>query len=892
MMMMKGNRNPTTTTTTPHPTGRHSNENPRDNNNDDDVGRRHRSNSSDSEHPDSSSSSSFDDDDDDYSSSNNFSDDISSDGDSSGISHDTDETTSPTTTTTTTRRRTRSQGATTTTTTTTLQHSLTPPYNNDNNSNIHHSNIRDDDPDRDENDSDEDSEVDPIIEAGPHHSSTNRTITSSILAVANVVLRQRRPVGLVGQPKPSTTAAATTTAATTRRKNNGDTNETYRTATTSNQYRYRSHHQTTHARSNSNEHRTISATKRHRTSDTRRQNNCGGCFARSNHAIIPEDHRSQFERSTSCCNHHKKGKSAKTYRTKTKRGRRTYDDTNTTTMVNTMATYLLGSCFLIWLVVLGWNWMWDPTAVVTSSTTMFQKDEYSNNNYHFAPLPPLQHEHRNDLPLRERTRLRRSRSMNDNHNSHRNWFVQWGLSINSWLLGAFRWTTGTSSNMSAAGTLPVPPNTIKSTDTEQLPPECHRDSWQSYNYPTCNDIYEIDLPRMIRLAPRKSYHDTGRFYQDRGASYSNGTTMNAIINNKNIKMGYVAQGYWRSVWAVHPPRRDMTATTTTTLSYHSLNTTTIEPNIVVLKTMRRSHDLSARNYDRHRRDAMVMERLTSSPYVMNIYGFCGNSVLTEYMDLTLEDIAFDESQYPIIETDSGEEIVVTSTKRIQMALDMVRGVQAIHEIHGGPIVHADLQAKQFLISRQTGTVKINDFNRCRFMASKHINRTVSENHQPDATTIVDTIANGSLINTTTTTTTTTTVPCKFRIPSAPGTSRSPEEYMEQELDEKIDVYAVGHVLYNLLSYREAWEGYHTITAQQRMMNREIPNMDVYIPNTNNHHNNLTGPIHALSDLPVPILEWYVNITKRAYIFDPTARASAATLARELEAMLQEIPESG
>jgi serine/threonine protein kinase len=421
-------------------------------------------------------------------------------------------------------------------------------------------------------------------------------------------------------------------------------------------------------------------------------------------------------------------------------------------------------------------------------------------------------------------------------------------------------------------------NNNNKVDSEELPKECYRAEWQSFNYPTCNDIYEIDLPNMIRMAPRKYYHDTGRLYHGTNTN-SNSLSNNYTVVHANSHMGYVAQGFWRSVWAVYPPRRDIISS-----NHQSTSGKAVEPNVVVLKTMRRSHDLSTRNYERHRRDAIVMEQLTSSPYVMDIYGFCGNSVLTEYMDLTLEDIAFDDSQYPIIDMDNGDAIAVTSTKRIQMALDMVRGVQAIHEISGGPIVHADLQAKQFLISRSTGTVKINDFNRCRFMASKSITRTESDQD------VITNAINDSGTNLSRTIATT-TVPCKFFIPSAPGTSRSPEEYMENELDEKIDVYAVGHVLYNLLSYREAWDGYHTITAQQRMMNGEIPNMDRFIrdDDTHNHTGSPAATIsHALSDLPIHIQQWYINITKQAYTFDPTERVSASALALELEAMLEEI----
>jgi hypothetical protein len=42
------------------------------------------------------------------------------------------------------------------------------------------------------------------------------------------------------------------------------------------------------------------------------------------------------------------------------------------------------------------------------------------------------------------------------------------------------------------------------------------------------------------------------------------------------------------------------------------------------------HNFTHRNYDRHRRDAVAMERLTKSPFVLDIYGFCGNSGLFEF----------------------------------------------------------------------------------------------------------------------------------------------------------------------------------------------------------------------------------------------------------------------
>ena len=49
----------------------------------------------------------------------------------------------------------------------------------------------------------------------------------------------------------------------------------------------------------------------------------------------------------------------------------------------------------------------------------------------------------------------------------------------------------------------------------------------------------------------------------------------------------------------------------------------------VLKVMKSEHQFDNRNFERHRRDALVMERLSSSHHLVSIYGYCANSVLTQ-----------------------------------------------------------------------------------------------------------------------------------------------------------------------------------------------------------------------------------------------------------------------
>lgn len=51
-----------------------------------------------------------------------------------------------------------------------------------------------------------------------------------------------------------------------------------------------------------------------------------------------------------------------------------------------------------------------------------------------------------------------------------------------------------------------------------------------------------------------------------------------------------------------------------------------------------------------------------------------------------------------------------------MALDAARGLQALHEATGGPIVHFDMKPQQLLMT-EDGRVKVNDLNSARFLST-------------------------------------------------------------------------------------------------------------------------------------------------------------------------------
>ena len=236
-----------------------------------------------------------------------------------------------------------------------------------------------------------------------------------------------------------------------------------------------------------------------------------------------------------------------------------------------------------------------------------------------------------------------------------------------------------------------------------------------------------------------------------------------------------------------------------------------------------------------------MERLTSSPYIVSMYAYCGNSVITEFVGERLdgvihkitEDRVRSEHDYKLLSNITSK-IRGTEHQRLLLAHDVAKSVNALHTIEGGPIVHADIQSKQFLVNAQ-GQILLNDFNRCRFMTLN-----VSSGH-----------------------------PCSLRIPSAPGSSRSPEEYNKLNLTEKLDVYSLGHVLYEILTGIKPVEKLGTMLVKRSVMEGVAPK----VPEIFRQNRSMDFAL--------------ANLIDRAYIFDPENRISSKVLMEEIGKLLKE-----
>jgi hypothetical protein len=129
---------------------------------------------------------------------------------------------------------------------------------------------------------------------------------------------------------------------------------------------------------------------------------------------------------------------------------------------------------------------------------------------------------------------------------------------------------------------PEPATPTNSSETKEEKACLPMAKWMTASYPNCNSIHEIDM------------HE--------------GVLTVTYDNEEDLK--FLGQGWFRDTW-----------------KYVNDNFEGSPP--VVIKTLRIEREFLDEYFDLHRRDAVAMERLTFSPYVVNVHGYCGQSAINE-----------------------------------------------------------------------------------------------------------------------------------------------------------------------------------------------------------------------------------------------------------------------
>lgn len=221
------------------------------------------------------------------------------------------------------------------------------------------------------------------------------------------------------------------------------------------------------------------------------------------------------------------------------------------------------------------------------------------------------------------------------------------------------------------------------------PPNCKpKSEWHSYSFPTCNSLHELDMRAGV-IPPSTSMFDEDSMSPDSNELY----------------MEYKFAGGSRESWLVNTLCTDGSDCVAPGLN--ATEGKTAGPH-VILRTLNWPMEHDEVVYEHQRIDALVAERLTSSPHVIDIYGFCGMSALNEYAN---------GGSFGKMVRRMTNETSMSPKELLVYARDAALSLAAIHEIDGRgnvtTVVHHDVSAKNFLTV--DGKLKVADFNDAKLL---------------------------------------------------------------------------------------------------------------------------------------------------------------------------------
>lgn len=154
--------------------------------------------------------------------------------------------------------------------------------------------------------------------------------------------------------------------------------------------------------------------------------------------------------------------------------------------------------------------------------------------------------------------------------------------------------------------------------------------WQKKSYPTCNIIHEVDFLSGIKAHANPNKFNKKKHVNDYSYLQSTMSFRNQGGGHDVWKYDYYFSDRYHSYKSKN---KDEKTSKSKQKNKHNaeneryLKSTPCHKNTLAFKTLRWKRDFTEIEIEKTRIDSLAMERLTSSPYVINLYGYCSKTTL-------------------------------------------------------------------------------------------------------------------------------------------------------------------------------------------------------------------------------------------------------------------------
>ena len=265
--------------------------------------------------------------------------------------------------------------------------------------------------------------------------------------------------------------------------------------------------------------------------------------------------------------------------------------------------------------------------------------------------------------------------------------------------------------------------------------------------PNCNDFHEISLKKELLLGAKNDVGGGGRKEMEEESTPSSSAK-------------FLGHGYYRDAWLVPDHPVDF-----------------------VVKQTRFKHHQNRNRVQKVQTEAIILDMLTHSPLVSDIYGHCAFSVAVQAGAYDMESSVLplhpeyqqkrpghlSQEQLDQLSVDDAVSLNnFTVEEKLDIVLQMTESLAEAHGLPTGPVVSGDVSVDQWLRSSDDDDdemhLLLNDFDNAVFLS---YNQTAQQY-------------------------------CKYESGSVGG-FKTPEEHHRSHLDESVDMWKVGSLIFTVLT---------------------------------------------------------------------------------------------